>query len=165
MDWLKTGGISKAFLKKYAPVGAILLVGIVLMCLPGGGREKEVSPTEEVTEPVSQPTVEQALEEILSQIRGAGQVRLLLTVAKGEDTLYQTDTTGAGETLRVETVLITDGDRAQRGLVRQVNPQIYLGAVVVCQGGDVPAVRLALTQAVAAATGLTTDKITVLKMK
>lgn len=164
MDWLKTGGMCKAFLKKYAPVGAILLVGIFLMCLPGGGREKGVSPTEEVTESAAQPTVEQALEEILSQIRGAGQVRLL-TVAKGEDTLYQTDTAGAGETLRVETVLITDGDRAQRGLVRQVNPQIYLGAVVVCQGGDDPAVRLALKQAVAAATGLTTDKITVLKMK
>ena len=41
----------------------------------------------------------------------------------------------------------------------------YLGAVIVCQGGDSPTVKLAIVEAVSNATGLSADKITVLKMK
>lgn len=150
------------FLKKYAGVALILALGVVLMLLPEENAREEESPT---LEEISQPSVEEALETILSQIEGAGQVRLLLTVAQGETTVYQTDSAGAGETLKVETVILTDAGRAQQGLVRQVNPETYLGAVVVCQGGGSPAVKLAVTQAVAAATGLSADRITVLKMK
>ena len=39
------------------------------------------------------------------------------------------------------------------------------GAVIVCQGADDPEVRLNVTNAVAAYTGLGSDKITVMKMK
>ena len=39
------------------------------------------------------------------------------------------------------------------------------GAVVVCQGADDPQVRLDVTTAIAAYTGLGSDKITVMKMK
>ena len=55
--------------------------------------------------------------------------------------------------------------RADPGLVRQVNPPEYLGAVVLCQGADNPSVKLSIVEAVSKATGLTTDRITVLKMK
>jgi len=40
---------------------------------------------------------------------------------------------------------------------------VYQGAVVVCQGADSSAVRLAVTEAVAALTGLSTEKITVVQ--
>jgi len=36
---------------------------------------------------------------------------------------------------------------------------------VVCQGADDPAVRLAVSQAVSSVTGISTDRISVLKMK
>ena len=39
------------------------------------------------------------------------------------------------------------------------------GCVVVCAGADSPAVRLDVTNAVAAYTGLGSDKISVMKMK
>ena len=39
------------------------------------------------------------------------------------------------------------------------------GCVVVCEGADSPAVRLEVTNAVAAYTGLGSDKISVIKMK
>lgn len=39
------------------------------------------------------------------------------------------------------------------------------GAVVVCQGADQPSVRLDVTNAVAAYTGLGSDQISVIKMK
>lgn len=166
MDWLTTGKSVMGLVKKYACVALILVLGIVLMLLPEGRSRttsKEETGSQEQT--AAPPSVEEALEELLSQIHGAGKVRLLLTVAQGTSTVYQTDTAGAGDSLKVETVILTDSGKSQQGLVRQVNPETYLGAVVVCQGGDSPAVRLAVTQAVAAATSLSTDKITVLKMK
>jgi stage III sporulation protein AG len=62
-------------------------------------------------------------------------------------------------------VIITDSDRAQQGLISQVLPPSYLGAVIVCQAGDQPEVKLAVVEAVCDAVGLTADKISVLKMK
>ena len=49
--------------------------------------------------------------------------------------------------------------------VQQVLPESYRGAIVVCQGADSPAVKLAIVEAVSRATGLGADSISVLKMK
>ena len=71
----------------------------------------------------------------------------------------------SGNSAKTETVIVTDGQRTESGLVSQVNPPSYLGAIVVCQGADSPAIKYAITQAVAKITGLGTDAICVLKMK
>jgi stage III sporulation protein AG len=49
--------------------------------------------------------------------------------------------------------------------VRQVIPPKYQGAIIVCQGAEKATVRLQVVEAVVNVTGLTADKITVLKMK
>ena len=85
----------------------------------------------------------------------------MLTVEEGETTVYQYDETASGKT----TVIITDEERAESGLVQQVIPQKYRGAIVVCQGADSASVRLSVIEAVAKVTGLGTDRISVLKMK
>ena len=68
-------------------------------------------------------------------------------------------------TTKTDTVTVTDAQRNESGLIRQVNPPVYKGAVIVCQGADNAAVRLAIVDAVGKATGLGADKISVLKMK
>lgn len=155
------------FLKKYRYVLLVLLAGVVLMSLPEREEEAEVPVTSQVSQ--EEQTMEQRLEDILSQIQGAGNVRVLLTEQEGERVIYQTDSDDTAdadsESQRRDTVIITDGDRAEQGLVRQIDPPVYLGAVIVCQGGDQPQVRLAIVEAVANATGLGADKISVLKMK
>ena len=60
---------------------------------------------------------------------------------------------------------VRDSNRNQTGLVCQIDPPTYLGAVVLCQGAENSTVRLAITQAVSNATGLGYHKITILKMK
>ncbi len=153
----------RAFFKKSRAAALVLLCGVFLMCLPGGKKETQVAaqPAGEVRE----QTMEAALEEILSQVAGAGSVQVLLSGQTSEITRFQTDETGDGENLRQETVLITGDNRVQTALVRQTEAPTYRGAIIVCQGADSPAVRLAIVKAVAAATGLTTNRITVLKMK
>ena len=154
-------------LAKYKHVLLILLVGIGLMLLPSGGKStsQNAAPTAE-PEPVAKTqTLQEQLSDLLSRMEGAGRVEVLLTLATGEETLYQTDGDRTSETERFDTVLVSDSGHNETGLIRQVNPPTYLGAVVLCQGADSSALRLAITQAVANATGLGYHKITVLKMK
>ena len=62
-------------------------------------------------------------------------------------------------------MIITDSDRKEEGLITQVDPPVYQGAIIVCQGADRGAVRLAIVEAVSRVTGLGADRISVLKMK
>jgi stage III sporulation protein AG len=146
------------YLKKYRWALLILLIGIVLMLLPGSSKEQpsvEETPREEII------GMEQELAHILSQIQGAGNVQVLLTESTGAQTVYQTDKEDPHE----KTVIITGSDRAQSGLVQQVIPPKYMGAIVVCNGADNASVRLAIVEAVSKVTGLGADRISVLKMK
>lgn len=143
----------------------ILSVGLLIMLIPQRSNEPEtvISQTQE-----NILTVEQRLCEILSNIAGAGDVRVLLTEISGKEVIYQTnmDNNISNEVTdsRSDTVILTDSERNETGLVRQVNPPIYLGAVVVCEGADNPVVRLSIVEAVSTVTGLGTNKISVLKM-
>lgn len=157
------------FLTKYKYVALVVLIGVGLMMLPNSEKRKAQVQEKQTQHIVEETTTEELLAEILCQIKGVGDVRVLLTKGKGEETIFQTDTdaTGAGTEGRRQstTVTITDADRTQRGLVRQVNPARFLGAVVVCQGADDPQVRLQVIDAVSKATGLRSNCIAVLKMK
>lgn len=161
MDWIAYNGKAREWLKKYRYVLIVLLAGIVLMLLPA---QKETPAAQPVpTQP--ETTLQESLTEILSMVSGAGEVRVLLTEAAGEETVYQLDEDSDDSGLRRETVLVSDTNREKAGLVRRVNGPEYLGAVIVCQGADSAAVRLAIVEAVKSATGLSSDRISVLKMK
>ena len=153
--------------KKYKYVFIIVMAGIVLMLLPSGTKEDEVK-TQTVIQAAEQD-MEARLKEVLSQIKGAGKVSVMLTEAAGAETIYKTDEhiSSGGDTSssQKDTVTVTDKDRTQSGLVTQIIPPRYQGAVVVCQGADDPLVRLAISEAVASLTGLRTDKITIVRMK
>lgn len=145
-----------AWLVKYKYAALILVLGLMLMLLPTGSKatQEQLQPTE--TEP--QADICQQLTEILQQVEGVGQVKVMVTVAVGETTVYRYDEDG-------DTVILTDADRAESGLVEQVVSPVYQGAVIVCQGADSASVRLNVIEAVSKVTGLSTDRISVLKMK
>lgn len=160
----------RQFLAKYKHVFLIFLLGILLMLLPTGEKKQQQAaqmPQAEATQQTQ--TLQEQLSALLSQMEGAGKVQVLLTLASGEKTLYQTNedsaTASQSETKRTDTVILTDSNRNEAGLVRQVDPPTYLGAVVLCQGAENSAVRLAITEAISNATGLGYHKITILKMK
>lgn len=149
------------FLKKHGSVLSILFIGIALMLLPTPQKESQVRSVSIQYPETQPPSLQEQLTEILLHVEGAGKVNVLLTISSGEKTIYQTDTGASG----TDTVILTDSIRNQVGLIAQIEPPKYLGAVIVCQGADRPAVRLAITQAVSSVTGLGYDKITILKMK
>lgn len=153
---------------KYKHALLVLLLGLGLMLLPlGGGEADREEPKPAAVETVPE-SLEQRLEAILSRISGAGQVSVLLTQRTGEEILYQEDTqketTGDSSRVSTDTVLSDNDQGRETGLVRRVDPPVYLGAVIVCQGADDPKVRLAIVEAVRCATGLGANQISVVKM-
>lgn len=147
---------------KYAYVLIVIFAGLILMLLPS---RDESTPEPFEAAPNSPVSMQENLEAILSKIEGVGRVHVLLTEAQGSRTIYVQDESTSQDSLKTDAVIITDSSRSQTGLVCQVLPPVYQGAVIVCQGGDDPTVRLAVVEAVCDATGLSADRITVTKMK
>ena len=162
----KTEGVRRIW-DKYKFVALVALAGIVLLLWPSG-REETASP-----QAVSavQAELQEEMEDILGRIQGVGEVRVLLTVdSDGERQLAEdSELSYSGSTAAPEdysrssqTVLVDDGSAEAPVVTRTVYPT-YRGALVVCQGGDRADVKLAVTEAVAALTGLSADRITVAK--
>lgn len=167
MDRLAIPQKAKELFHKYKYVLLVLAIGLLLMALPEQPQEPKAESEPEPS--AAEEGMESRLVKILGQIDGVGKVQVLLSESSGEEVFYQTDqdstATDTTNTVRMETVILSGGNREEAGLIRKVNPPSYLGAVVVCQGGNLPSVQLAVVEAVSNATGISADRITVLKMK
>lgn len=170
MDIKSLTGKAQSLIGKYKYALVVLIIGLILLLLPSNTKKQsnQIVPESRV-EHSSLYLESESLSSILQSVEGAGKVHVLLSTASGEKTVYQTngdtDTSGDGHSTKTETVIISDAQRNESGLITQINPPTYLGAIVVCEGADSATVRLAITQAVAKITGLSTDGICVLKMK
>lgn len=164
----KIEGVRKAW-DKYKYVALVALVGAVLLLWPeGGGSAAAVeSGSSDLTAQVQD--VETEMEDILSKISGVGQVQVMLTadsdgqrqLARNQEESWE-GSDGSSGSRSSETVVVDDGQGETPVVTRTWYPT-YRGALVVCQGGDQAAVRLAVTEAVMALTGLPADCVTVAK--
>ncbi len=162
------------FLKKYKFAVLVLLLGIALLLLPSG---KKAEPKEEskqessLSDEAYAAQMESRLQEMLAQIQGAGQVRVMLTLQRGSRAEYQTDlqlSSNEENQQRSEerkTVILSEGSAYDKPAVSAVEYPEFLGALIVCQGAQQAGVKLSIVQAVSALTGLSSDQITVVKMK
>lgn len=153
---------------KYAILTALLGAGILLW----GGSPQEVG-TALPAEPLmtDAAALQTQLEEILKNAAGVGEVRVLLTLdSSGERQLAQdikrefrgqTDT--PEEYSESSQTVLVDADSGEGPVeTRRICPT-YRGALVVCQGGDRPEVQLAVIRAVSVLTGLSSDRVAVVK--
>lgn len=155
--------------KKYRYAVLIFLVGFLLMIIPIGQKKAVAAePIITATHP-DEYNLEERLQRILSSVAGAGEVQVVLTISAGEEILYQTneDKTEKEKDIssQLDTVIIEDSQRSEAGLIKQIIPAEYQGAIIVCQGAEDPVVRLAIVDAVSKLTGLGANCISVLKMK
>ena len=157
---MKTEGVRKLW-DRYKYAALILLIGAGLLLWPGGsGHTAQTGQSEAPPAYTAAETLRKDLEEILGQIQGVGTVRVLLTVdTDGERQLAQNPEDYSRTS---EPVLLDGGDREETVVTRTAYPT-YRGALVVCQGGDRADVKLAVTEAVSALTGLSSDRVTVAK--
>ena len=158
-------------LRQYRYVLIVAAAGLALLLWPAGDGPGEQSPGPAggltgAEEDFSVEALEEKLARALSQVEGAGEVSVILTVEQGMERVLASDRTaeqGRDTTsLEEQTVIISTGAGEEAVLITQRYPT-FQGALVVCPGGDDPAVQLVLTRAMAALTGLGTDRITVCK--
>jgi len=167
----KTKGVRKIW-NRYKYAALVALIGAGLLLWPGLAKGREAA-SRSGSAPSTQDSqdIQREMEEILSAMSGVGQVKVMLTVdSDGERQLAQdTQLSYSGATAapedysrKSETVLVDGSAGDETVVVRRTYPT-YRGALVVCQGGGSAEVRLAVTEAVAALTGLSADRVTVAK--
>lgn len=166
----KTEGVQRIW-ERYKWAVLVILAGVVALLWPSGGPKETSTAQSTAVAALGDPeALQEEMEEILSHISGVGEVRLLLTVeTDGERQLAgNTETSYSGSASAPEdfsrsweAVMAQDG--GQTPVVTTTRYPTYRGALVVCQGGDQASVRLAVTEAVTALTGLPADRVSVAK--
>lgn len=152
--------------KKYRAALIVLLAGVLLLVSGGrGGRTGDTTPQTDA-DGFSLETFETQLCRRLSEIDGAGKVELMLSLEQTGETVYAVNTResgGVSESRESDVAVVSSSGYGEAPVtVKSVLPT-FRGAVVLCDGADNAAVRLAVTQAVGTVCGLSSDRITVLK--
>ncbi|MGI6017896.1 MAG: stage III sporulation protein AG [Marvinbryantia sp.] len=125
--------------------------------------------------------LEARLEEILSQMDGAGQVRVMISGRDNGEKIVEKDAplqqsnvqeegegsarTSSDETKEETTVYVRDADGGETPYVRQELSPNITGVLVLAEGGDNAVVEKNITDAVKALFGLEAHKIKVMKMQ
>ena len=169
-----------ALLERYKYPALTLVLGLFLVLLPSGRKESAAQTTTEAaaTEaPAAEPDycaeMERELAALLSQVEGAGRVKVMLSLKTGPASQYQTDRSVStsrdgekeSESSEERTVMIGRGSAYDEPAVVSTAYPVFQGALIVAEGGADPSVRYQLSAAVAALLGLGVDQITVVKMK
>ena len=167
----------KNILSRYKYVLLVFAVGAALLSWPV--RSEEKTKTEPEPQTVRQDDapegVEAKLENLLSMIEGVGDVKVMLTLSSGPESIYADEKTlstdAGGESSGAKTqsqsayVVLRDSGGNESLVELKKLYSRYRGALIVCRGAANPSVRLAVVEAVKAVTGLGTDCITVAKMR
>lgn len=164
MDWTKLAEKWKSVQGKYQYALLIMVLGVVLMLLPSGhGRD---SPPEEkeklAAEQFDLDRFEQRLERTLSEVEGAGETRVVLTLDSGSRRVLaqdmERDREGGGSSA---VVTVGRGSGQEDVVPLQTLAPKFRGVLVVCPGGGNPQVKLRLTEALTALTGLRAGQIAI----
>ena len=166
--WKLPEGAVWKVLDRYKYVLIVIAAGVVLLLWPTGEREQSAGTggSENIRETFDLEALEEKMSRTLSKVEGAGEVTVTLTVKSGMEQVLASDRATSvserGSSVEEETVLVNTGSGQETVLLTQKYP-VFQGALVVCEGGDSAEIRLLLTRAVSALTGLGADRITVCK--
>ena len=161
LDWRA----AQTFLRKNRYIALVILAGLLLLLWPSGSADKEREPQMESAFAGSceydLSELEQKLTDTLAQVKGAGQTQVLLTLSTTGQVRLAENRSQEGETMKTDVVILRRG--ANQEGVTEVERQypVFLGALVVCEGGGDPNIKLELLQAMKALTGLRAEQISI----
>ena len=156
---------------KKAGKGKILLliaVGVLLLLVSIKDSGRQAATTEKSQNTVTEQStsddmqryrekMEKQVKEILEQVEGVGKADVMLTLQASKEKVTLKDNKQDDTKTEEETVLL-DGES------REIEPQIE-GIVVVCSGGDSPAMQREIISAISALFPVESHKIKVMKSK
>ena len=155
----ETGG-----LRKFLLPGCILLLGVLLLLLPGREQEQQLKLAEKSSSGFSLEDFSRELEQRLGGIQGAGEVHVLLTLEDEGTYEYQQDrnqSQSSDTSQTQEETVLSRQDGSDLPVTRRYSFPSFRGAMVLSPGAGSPAVELAIKEAVSSLTGLGMDRICV----
>lgn len=152
--------IDKIFTDKNYKSGIYILLAVGIIITISGTIFAPKTPDTQ-SEMRETPTLEDEsldirLEAILSQIYGAGEVKVFCSFSSGEKAVFERDTDGKSK----KTVVLNSGGK-ETALVAQTVPAELGGIIIVADGAKKAGVRAALIKAVQAVTDVPPHKIAV----
>ena len=160
VQWKLPAGWSKQ-VGRYKYLLLAALVGIVLLLPTGTAGQKQEEGVDRNRETYDLERMERKLETVLSKINGAGKVTVVLTLKDDGKYVYAQDINTDQREQSRKTVLVGQGGGGEQPIPVQRFSPVFQGALAVCPGGGDPGVRLQLTGAICALTGLSTERITI----
>lgn len=152
--------------KKGSAVIAVLAVlGVILIMFPKGDTESKASKADTYVQITTYTEkLEEKIRSLCSAVDGAGNVRVLVTLECSSEFVYADNRTesvdSAGSSYSSDYLIIEDKNGTAPVTLTEIYPKIR-GVAVVCDGGDLPAVKSKLTGLLSAALGISTSRISV----
>lgn len=155
-------------LGKYKYVALVILVGVVLLLWPSGSQMETGEGTQTAAASAAGfdlEALERRMEEALSQIKGAGEVTVVLTLKNSGEKTLASDWEEDGESRKESVVTVNQGTGRTEPVTVQESWPEFQGALVVCTGGGDPDVKLGILESVSALTGLRSNEIAIKERK
>ena len=164
--------------KKYRYLIFIIVAGLVVLLIPSAESKEKGRETLQEEEVFDLENFEKKVEDVLSNGEGIGRVKVVLTIKSGMEHVYAEEMK-SNTRQQQENGEITDVDKdsdrkpsilsksnggEEAVVIKKIYPE-FMGAAVVCDGADDPEVKLYITDVISSLTGISSDKITVIKMK
>lgn len=167
----------KVFWDKYRFFLIVILIGLIFILLPTSCEPKEETNSSHNMQDFSVETLQKEIEQMLEKTDGVGRVKLMLTLKSGMEQIYAQEARVTQDSQESENnseyradsdkrpSVISDSSGTETPvLVKQIYPE-FLGATVVCDGAENARVRSVISDAISALTGITADRIAIIKMK
>lgn len=156
--------------KRVAVIVCIGLVGIILLTLSELAPKKTETSEKNSKENQSdirdsyEEDIEKRLTSIISAINGAGRTEVMVTLASGDENVYAVKEKSNDGSREREYVVI-GSDRNESGLLLKVIEPEIRGVAIVCEGADSANVRQEIVSSVSAVLGISTNRISIAKIK
>ena len=149
--------------KSLAFIICCLFIGVMLI-LSGSGSSKTTIKTEKTTDNITTQ-----LEKTLSQVEGAGKVKVLINYSQSGEKILAYDMESNinekdnGKENNSKSEVVYDGNKMPV-ILKEYMPKVE-GVIIVAQGGNIESVKKQLISVTVALLGIDSHKIEVLKMK
>lgn len=149
--------------KSLAFIICCLFIGVMLI-LSGSGSSKTTIKTEKATDNITTQ-----LEKTLSQVEGAGKVKVLINYSQSGEKILAYDMESNvnekdnGKENNSKSEVVYDGNKMPV-ILKEYMPKVE-GVIIVAQGGNIESVKKQLISGTVALLGIDSHKIEVLKMK
>ena len=140
----------------YLMIAAIAIIALLLIGTDSGGSGVQDNNTATISfDDEYRAKITDELVKTISQIKGVGKVSVMVTVESSYRYVYSEDIQKTTDSKKTETVILQN----KEALLQRIEAPAIGGVLVVCSGGDNPAVKEKVINAVSTVLDISSSKV------